>query len=383
MSAAELEAKITLHTSDDTTNIESGDQNEVPEMPVLFLSHAAPVLLMEVHETFGPILNDVGIGTPANKWYQNLAKQLNLVGSRRPKAIVCVSAHYITNNKRVSITAQDKYPSLYYDFGGFPRRLYSYQYPCPGSVKLAQRIKSLLEDGPYKIPAHLDTKRNIDHGAFVPLSLMYPEADIPVIQISIDVSWDPLHHIQIGESLAPLRKEGILIMGSGQASHNAFHTMGQPSVKNQTLKFVAPFSDGITENATRDRIEAALREVEASVATDPRYADASEEEKAAMLAEAKGKQLAELYAAVQKRRVDTVMSWSTFPNARIAHPSPDHLVPIFACVGAANGKDRAAIVGDHWMMYAHSLRSFTWGDITTPGTTETGITTASAPDREL
>lgn len=133
------------------------DGREV-ELPVLFISHGAPVLIMNDEPVFGGEKNDVGYGSAANNWYQQLPKQLNLEkGARRPKAIVMISAHY-ENRNSVLITAKDKYPELYYDYSGFPKYTYEVKYPCAGNSALAEYIKGLLVQG--GVPAQLDLRRN-------------------------------------------------------------------------------------------------------------------------------------------------------------------------------------------------------------------------------
>lgn len=128
----------------------------------------------------------------------------------RPKAVVLVSAHWESRDLLVMSTPQ---PATWHDFGGFPQALYAVQYPAPGAPALAQRVADLLG-------AKLDPQRPFDHGSWVPLSLMYPQAEIPVIQVSLPSQAGPALQLKVGAALAALRGEGILLIGSGSITHN-------------------------------------------------------------------------------------------------------------------------------------------------------------------
>jgi len=131
----------------------------------------------------------------------------------RPKGIVCVSAHWYIQDSAVTVSTA---PRTIHDFGGFPRELYQVQYPAPGDPDLAHRVQQLLAP----LPVRRDDHWGLDHGAWAVLSHVYPKADIPVVQLSIDETQPPSFHYEIGERLAPLREEGILITGSGNVVHN-------------------------------------------------------------------------------------------------------------------------------------------------------------------
>ena len=165
-------------------------------LPSLFISHGSPMLALEP-----------GASGPALK---RLAAELP-----RPKAIVLVSAHWESTDLKVTSHPR---PETWHDFGGFPPALFAVQYPAPGEPALAARIVDLLAD--QGLPASLDPKRPFDHGAWVPLSLMYPAADIPVVQISLPSQRGPAGQTEVGRALAALRSEGILIIGSGSITHN-------------------------------------------------------------------------------------------------------------------------------------------------------------------
>jgi 4,5-DOPA dioxygenase extradiol len=133
----------------------------------------------------------------------------------RPKAIVVVSAHWESRELQVASAAR---PETWHDFGGFPAALFAVQYPAPGAPELAAEIADLLTDA--GLPARLDPQRPFDHGAWVPLSLMYPQADIPVVQVSLPSRMGPALQGQVGRALAELRAQGILLIGSGSITHN-------------------------------------------------------------------------------------------------------------------------------------------------------------------
>jgi len=163
-------------------------------MPVVFLAHGAPVLLDDA--TWVAELGDWARAMP------------------RPNAILMVSAHW--DRRPVTLGATRPVP-LVYDFYGFPRRYYQVQYPAPGAPELAARVRALLDAGGI---AHVDEPdRGLDHGAYVPLVAMYPQADVPVLQISLPgLASDPA--FAMGQALSPLRREGVLIVGSGFLTHN-------------------------------------------------------------------------------------------------------------------------------------------------------------------
>lgn len=165
-------------------------------LPSLFISHGSPMLALEPGAS-GPAL-------------QRLAAELP-----RPSAIVVVSAHW---ESRELLVASAPRPETWHDFGGFPAALFAVQYPAPGAPELAAEIADLLSDA--GLPANLDPQRPFDHGAWVPLSLMYPQADIPVVQVSLPSRMGPAFQGQVGRALAGLRARGILLIGSGSITHN-------------------------------------------------------------------------------------------------------------------------------------------------------------------
>ncbi len=165
-------------------------------LPSLFISHGSPMLALQPGAS-GPAL-------------QRLACELP-----RPKAIVVVSAHWESQELLVSGAAA---PETWHDFGGFPRELFAVQYPAAGDPQLAGAIVALLQaDG---LQARIDEHRPFDHGTWVPLSLMYPAADIPVVQVSLPSHMGPALQTRVGHALAGLREQGVLLIGSGSITHN-------------------------------------------------------------------------------------------------------------------------------------------------------------------
>ena len=241
-------------------------------LPALFVSHGAPTTALQTKGSFARALRAFAEGTP------------------RPRAIVMVSAHWETLAPRVTSSAA---PPLIYDFGGFADELYSVRYPCPGDPALAQRIAQLLPG------AVLDAARGLDHGAWTPLRLMFPAADIPVLQVSL--AGDPR---ALGRALAPLRDEGVLLIGSGGAVHN-------------------------------------LRRVDLSAEDAPVQAWAREFDEW-------------LAKAVDALAVDL----SVAPGARLAVPSPEHFDPLLFVLATAQPGERAVTVFEGFQYGTLSMRSF-------------------------
>jgi 4,5-DOPA dioxygenase extradiol len=164
--------------------------------PSVFVSHGSPMLAIE--------------DQPARRFLKGFGGDLP-----RPRAILAVSAHWLTTVPVVSAATR---PETIHDFGGFPEELYRIQYPAPGAPELAARVAALLGAAGLECAEH--PSRGLDHGAWVPLTLMYPDADIPVAQLSIQPRLDPAWHARLGAALKPLRDEGVLILGTGAMTHN-------------------------------------------------------------------------------------------------------------------------------------------------------------------
>lgn len=165
-------------------------------LPSLFISHGSPMLALQPGAS-GPALATLAAALP------------------RPKAIVVVSAHW---ESRELLVTGNPHPQTWHDFHGFPAPLYRVQYPAPGDSALAERLSETLHAA--GLPTRLDPQRPFDHGAWVPLSLMYPSADIPVVQVSLPSQLGPALQLRVGQALAQLRQEGILLIGSGSITHN-------------------------------------------------------------------------------------------------------------------------------------------------------------------
>lgn len=163
-------------------------------MPVLFLGHGSPMNAIEENEF--------------TEGWRNAARIIP-----RPAAILCVSAHWETNG--TSVTAM-KHPKTIHDFGGFPAELYGIQYPAPGSMSLAHEVQALIKG----TEVSLDEEWGLDHGCWSVMRHMYPDADLPIIQLSLDMQKTPQEHYALAKEFAPLRKKGILIVGSGNIVHN-------------------------------------------------------------------------------------------------------------------------------------------------------------------
>ena len=165
--------------------------------PALFVSHGAPTLPLDIQHPTHAFLKGLGASLPT------------------PKAILVVSAHWDTRHPTLTTSAR---PETIHDFYGFPEELYRMRYGAPGSMDLVQRTAKLLEGAGLEV--HADEARGLDHGAWVPLMLMYPEAQIPVVQLSLQTVAGAAHHLAVGAALAPLRDEGVLLLASGGATHN-------------------------------------------------------------------------------------------------------------------------------------------------------------------
>ena len=201
-----------------------------------------------------------------------------LVGAT-PKAVLMVSAHWEEDDFTVMSHPS---PPMLYDYYGFPPETYQIQYAAPGAPRLAQRVQGLLQNA--GIAARLDPARGFDHGTFVPMAVMYPAANVPVVQLSLKRGLDPQDHLAAGRALATLREEGVLIIGSGSSFHN--------------LRMLGPESKAPSA-AFDDWLQRTLD----------------------------GTRTAERAAALS--------AWDTAPSARVSHPREEHLLPLMVAVGAA------------------------------------------------
>jgi 4,5-DOPA dioxygenase extradiol len=201
------------------------------KMPALFISHGSPTLPLEPGET--------------GATWKKIAARLP-----KPSAIVLVSAHWETDIPTVSSSS---WPETIHDFSGFPQVLYELQYPAPGSPDMAKAVVEALQQA--GIPTQLNDKRGLDHGAWVPLSLMYPTADISVTQLSLQPNKNPAWHLALGRALRPLREQGVLIIGSGSITHNLRAIFQHP--QDATVpNWVTEFCDWMTEKIRSGDLDA-------------------------------------------------------------------------------------------------------------------------------
>ena len=192
------------------------------KLPSLFISHGAPTLVTD--------------DSPTHRFLADWSGKL-----ARPRAIVVFSAHFETP---VTTVTSGERPDMIYDFRGFPAELYKIVYPAPGDPRLAGEIAGLLRDG--GIHARLDSHRGYDHGTWVPLALMYPDADVPVVQVSVSPAHSPDFHYTLGRLLEPLRERGVLIVGSGSATHN-LRSYFQAAAGDAVPDWVSSFNDWVME----------------------------------------------------------------------------------------------------------------------------------------
>lgn len=236
-------------------------------LPSLFVSHGSPMLARDA-------------GRTGAAW-QQLAASLP-----RPRAILMLSAHWLTRQPMVSASCA---PETIHDFGGFPPDLYTLHYPALGAPWLAEQVSTLLDAA--GLPTTRHPNHGLDHGAWVPLRNMYPGADIPVVQLSLQPHLGPAHHYRLGQALAPLREEGILIIGSGSLTHNLMDVI---------------WNAGDDESAVPDYV----REFQGWMHEKLEAGD--------------------LAALLDYRQ--------QAPHAQRAHPSEEHLLPLFGSMGTAAGK---------------------------------------------
>ena len=186
-------------------------------MPSLFVSHGSPMTAIQP--------------SAARDFFLSFAQELP-----RPKAILIATAHF---ESAAPLLSTDEKPAMIYDFGGFPQPLFEIVYPAPDSPAVAERAAEALHAAGHD--AYGVSDRGFDHGTWVPLSLMYPDADIPVVQISVQPELGAAHHMEIGRALAPLRDEGVLVIGSGSLTHNLYE------LSRSGRQFDAPVRDWVVE----------------------------------------------------------------------------------------------------------------------------------------
>lgn len=222
-----------------------------------------------------------------------------------PRAILVVSGHWEAPELTVQSSPN---PPMLYDYGGFPEFTYHLSYPAPGSPEVAARVGELLTGA--GIAHRFDDERGYDHGVFAPLFVMYPTADVPILQLSIKRGYDPAEHLAAGRALAPLRDEGVLIVGSGLSYHNlrAFGTAGAQASREFDAWLGAALVDAPNDERTR-----------------------------------------------------LLLDWDQAPSARMSHPSEDHLIPLMVVVGAAEHDAGVRTYHQDDFMGAVSASSYRFG----------------------
>jgi len=228
------------------------------------------------------------------KFLQELPKKIPT-----PKSILLISAHW--ESPTISILNK-KEPNLLFDYYGFPKDLYNFKYPTKNDLDLVNKMTLLFDQN--NITYKMDNERDYDHGVFVPLLLMYPEANIPVAQISLVKGLDPATHLKIGEVLAPLRNEGVLILGSGSSFHGFFVNLESEELAKHSQNFDKYLDDVCTNKS---------------------------------------------YSSSERKKM--LIDWKKAPSAKFAHPREEHLLPLMVNMGAADGVAGERIYEDYYMEY--------------------------------
>jgi aromatic ring-opening dioxygenase catalytic subunit (LigB family) len=182
----------------------------------------------------------------------------------RPKAVLAISGHWENPLPTLNVAAK---PGLLFDYYGFPEHTYRLKYPAAGAPELAERVRKLLDEADFQ--TDVESKRGLDHGVFVPFLLIYPNADVPILQLSLQASLDPVLHLALGQALAPLRDQGVLIVGSGMSYHN-LADMFSGRGADAALAFDAWLGDAVQDPATRNQLLEKWREAPGGAASHPR-----------------------------------------------------------------------------------------------------------------
>ena len=221
-----------------------------------------------------------------------------------PKAVLMISGHW--EGPEFAVMASP-HPPMVYDYHGFPPETYKIVYPAPGSPELARRTLALLRSA--DLPGHLDERQGFDHGVFAPMAVMFPKADVPTFQVSIKAGYDPAVHWAMGRALAPLRDEGVLIVGSGLSYHN--------------LRMFGPAA-----RAPSSAFDAWLGK---TLSSDP------------------------------AQRREGILAWEKAPYARVCHPQEDHFVPLFVALGAAEAEKATRVYHDENIFGGVTASSYQMG----------------------
>ncbi|MDF1485712.1 class III extradiol ring-cleavage dioxygenase [Ramlibacter sp. H39-3-26] len=266
----------------------------LPRLPVYFISHGGGPWPWMRAETGGAY----------DKLAAALADMPRQVG-RTPQAILMISAHWEEDVFTVQGSAQ---PGMVYDYGGFPEHTYHVHYRSAGSPALAQRVLDLL--GAAGLPAGLDASRGYDHGMFSPMRAIYPEAQVPVVQLSLKRGLEPAAHLALGRALAPLRDEDVLIIGSGLTYHN-LRAFGPQARAPSKL-----FDDWLLQTVVQ---------------------------------------------APPPARTQGLLDWAAAPAARLCHPREEHLIPLMVAVGAAEAEPASRVYHEDAFMGGPAVSNFRLG----------------------
>jgi len=228
----------------------------------------------------------------------------------RPRAVLSVSGHW--EAPRFTAMTSPR-PPMVYDYHGFPEHTYSIQYPAPGAPVAARIVELLLQGA--GIAVGEDERRGFDHGTFAPLAVMYPQADVPVLQLSLKAGYDPEEHLAAGRALKALRDEGVLILGSGLSFHNLRLRGPQAAAPSRA------FDDWLHETLERE---------------------------------------------APARRSERLRAWEQAPAARVAHPSEDHLVPLMVALGAAEDEAATTVFHEDRSFIGWTTSSWRFGALPVP-----------------
>ena len=266
----------------------------LPRLPSYFISHGGGPWpwMPEMRDMMAPLADSL----------KAMVREIGV----QPRAVLSVSGHWEAPQFTAMATPR---PGMVYDYYGFPEHTYRIQYPAPGAPEVAERIRSLLQGA--GMAAGLDAERGFDHGTFAPLVVMYPEAQVPVLQLSLKHGYDAAEHLAVGRALAPLRDEGVLIVGSGLSFHNlrlrgpgaAAPSKAFDQWLHQTLEGLPP-----AERSAR------------------------------------------------------LLQWEQAPAARIAHPQEDHLVPLMVALGAAEAETAHTVYHEANSWTGWTVSSWRFGD---------------------
>jgi aromatic ring-opening dioxygenase catalytic subunit (LigB family) len=239
--------------------------------------------------------------------YDELARSLREIPTQLslvPKAILVVTAHWV---EREFVISSHPHPAMIYDYGGFPEKYYHVQYKAPGSPELAARAHDLLNAA--NLPTRLDPERGFDHGTYTVVQPMFPNANVPVVQLSIHRKFDPETHMRAGQALAPLRREGILIVGSGLSYHNL-------GAFGSSARVVSREFDRWLQHAM---------------------------------------------GCPARERKEQLCAWNQAPSSRKAHPREDHLLPLHVALGAAEAEPATVIYHEDDFFGGVCVSSFRFG----------------------